>query len=295
MTDKKISALPAASLPLTGAEILPAVQSSATVNFSVANLQAAPIAAGLANSVSYLNGTKLPSYSIRLTFIEGSTGTLFIGGTENGGNAEVGALKFGSTASSSAYVGYGGQIRSYTAGGIDQCDLRFYTSNGGAGSREVARFDYLGNIVPQLAAKGVNFTANTPAAGMTSQLLNWYEEGTWTPTLTPGTSGSITLNTGFDTAAYTRVGRLVTITGEIIVASVSSPVGTILNLSLPIAIGAGVERSHQVSGAISTGAFGVQTLSRYSGASGASVIEITYAAATVAADFRVQFSISYFA
>lgn len=152
-----------------------------------------------------------------------------------------------------------------------------------------------GNLVIGTAAKGVNFTANTPAAGMTSQLLNWYEEGTWTPTLTPGTSGSITLNTGFDTAAYTRVGRLVTITGEIIVASVSSPVGTSISLSLPIAIGAGVERSHQVSGAISTGAFGVQTLSRYAGAGGTSVIDITYSAATVAADFRVQFSISYFA
>ena len=40
----------------------------------------------------------------------------------------------------------------------------------------------LGNLVQGTAAKGINFTANTPAAGMTSQLLNWYEEGTWTPT-----------------------------------------------------------------------------------------------------------------
>ena len=40
------------------------------------------------------------------------------------------------------------------------------------------------NFVQSTAAKGVNFTANTPAAGMTSQLLNWYEEGTFTPTIT---------------------------------------------------------------------------------------------------------------
>ena len=32
-----------------------------------------------------------------------------------------------------------------------------------------------GNIIPGTAAKGINFTANSPAAGMTSQLLNRYE------------------------------------------------------------------------------------------------------------------------
>ena len=66
-----------------------------------------------------------------------------------------------------------------------------------------------GNLVQGTAAKGVNFTANTPAAGMTSQLLNWYEEGTWTPTVT-SSSGSITSYTSSGT--YTRVGRLVTAT-----------------------------------------------------------------------------------
>ena len=62
-----------------------------------------------------------------------------------------------------------------------------------------------GNLVIGTAAKGVNFTANTPAAGMTSQLLNWYEEGTWTATLT-GCTTSPTV-----TATATRVGRVVTI------------------------------------------------------------------------------------
>jgi hypothetical protein len=38
-----------------------------------------------------------------------------------------------------------------------------------------------GNLIQGTAAKGINFTANTPAAGMTSRLLNWYEEGTWAP------------------------------------------------------------------------------------------------------------------
>jgi hypothetical protein len=58
-------------------------------------------------------------------------------------------------------------------------------------------------IVQGTAATGYNFTANTPAAGMTSQLLNWYEEGTWTPA-----GNGITFSSASGT--YTRIGRLVT-------------------------------------------------------------------------------------
>lgn len=65
-----------------------------------------------------------------------------------------------------------------------------------------------GNLVQGTATKGVNFTANTPAAGMTSQLLNWYEEGTFTA----GRTGFVeTLSGGTITSngTYTRIGRLV--------------------------------------------------------------------------------------
>lgn len=64
-------------------------------------------------------------------------------------------------------------------------------------------------ILTPAAAKGINFTANTPAAGMTSQLLNWYEEGTWTPTVAAG-AGALTSYTASGT--YTRIGRQVTLT-----------------------------------------------------------------------------------
>ena len=65
------------------------------------------------------------------------------------------------------------------------------------------------NFVQGTAAKGVNFTANTPAAGMTSQLLNWYEEGTWTPSVYDAvTGGNKSATNGSGT--YTRIGRQVT-------------------------------------------------------------------------------------
>jgi|688.fasta_scaffold116544_3 hypothetical protein len=88
-----------------------------------------------------------------------------------------------------------------------------------------------GNLVVS-SGKGIDFSANTGAAGETSSLLNWYEEGTYTPTLTCGTSGTITLNTSFDTLGYTRIGRMVYVHGYITASSIASPTGE-LRLSIP--------------------------------------------------------------
>lgn len=80
--------------------------------------------------------------------------------------------------------------------------------------RSVNAADYVmstGNLVPGTAAKGVNFTANSAAAGMTSQLLNWYEEGTWTPSV----GGTATYNG--QAGKYTRIGRQVTVTFDLII------------------------------------------------------------------------------
>ena len=71
-----------------------------------------------------------------------------------------------------------------------------------AGTGSCAEFT-AGNLKFMTAAKGIDFSANTGAAGMTSELLNWYEEGTWTPSLGGNTTY---LDRG---GIYTRVGRLV--------------------------------------------------------------------------------------
>jgi hypothetical protein len=66
-----------------------------------------------------------------------------------------------------------------------------------------------GNIVPSTAAKGINFTANTPAAGMTSQLLNWYEEGTWTPVWSSDATPPTVTGYAQQAGTYTRIGNRV--------------------------------------------------------------------------------------
>lgn len=74
-------------------------------------------------------------------------------------------------------------------------------------------------------------TGVTVASGQTS-LAN-YLEGTYTATLTCSTSGTVTLNSSFDTLSYTRIGNIVNIRGYIEVSSVSSPLGD-LRLNIPI-------------------------------------------------------------
>jgi hypothetical protein len=88
---------------------------------------------------------------------------------------------------------------------------------------------------------GITFPA-TQVASADANTLDDYEQGTWDVTLTPGTSGSITVETGFNLGQYTKIGRLVTITFGLIVNSVASPVGTI-RINLPIAMADLSERS----------------------------------------------------
>jgi hypothetical protein len=90
------------------------------------------------------------------------------------------------------------------------------------------------NLIQGTAAKGFNFTANTPATGMTSQLLNWYEQGTWTVTLFDAAgagNASSTTVTGY----YTRIGNLVTcsFTGLNSISTAGMTAGNTLYISMP--------------------------------------------------------------
>ena len=136
-----------------------------------------------------------------------------------------------------------------------------------------------GNIIQGTAAKGVNFTANTPAAGMTSQLLNWYEEGTWTP----NQGGGLTVVGTFSSSGkYTRIGRQVTVAGQFnATTSVSAAASAICCTNLPfssVTSGAGSMVNATVS-ASSTCLTSAANL---------------YVATTMAATTVIYFSVTYF-
>jgi|8_EtaG_2_1085327.scaffolds.fasta_scaffold04454_3 hypothetical protein len=64
-----------------------------------------------------------------------------------------------------------------------------------------------GNVVVA-NGKGIDFSANSNAAGMTSELLDGYEEGVWTPTFFIG-GNQATYSTGGQQGRYTKIGRLI--------------------------------------------------------------------------------------
>ena len=65
-----------------------------------------------------------------------------------------------------------------------------------------------GDLVIGTAGHGIDFSANSHAGGMTSELLDSYEEGTWTPNLS--TTASTTSHTqSVQFGAYTKIGNMV--------------------------------------------------------------------------------------
>jgi len=89
-----------------------------------------------------------------------------------------------------------------------------------------------GNLIIGTAGKGIDF--DPAGSGAAANLLDDYEEGTWTPSLASGTSGSIT--TTDRAGRYTKIGRVVFVEGYANIASVSSPVGDLRISGLPFNI-----------------------------------------------------------
>lgn len=92
-----------------------------------------------------------------------------------------------------------------------------------------------GNLVIGTAGKGIDFSINPNNAGSTSELLDDYEIGLHTATITPSTSGTVTLITTVDTLSFVKVGSLVSVQGTLAVASVASPTGA-FDISLPFVV-----------------------------------------------------------
>ena len=68
-----------------------------------------------------------------------------------------------------------------------------------------------GNLVIGTSGKGIDFSATSNSSGtMGSELLNDYEEGTWTPILADASTAGNTA-TGAFSGFYTKIGRLVTL------------------------------------------------------------------------------------
>ena len=100
-------------------------------------------------------------------------------------------------------------------------------------------------------AGGVAFPA-TAVAVADANTLDDYEEGTWDATVTSSV-GSITTNTAANAMDYTKIGRAVTICGQVTVSSVSTPSGNLTITGLPFTNQAGSENSGRAAVSLSCG------------------------------------------
>ena len=94
---------------------------------------------------------------------------------------------------------------------------------------------------------GIKFPASQ-VAHADANTMDDYEEGEYNPTLTGSSSGSLGMNTSFDTLSYTKIGRQCTVTGMLHITSDSSLNGE-LNISLPFAVAGTTETSDNSVGA----------------------------------------------
>jgi hypothetical protein len=243
MADLKISALTASTTPLAGTEVLPIVQSSTTKQVSVANLTAGRVVS--VGNLSIPNGTEgAPS----IYAVGDATSGIYSSGASATSFSFAGKLAGEFTAASGYWNIYRRNATSqYLETSVTSAGANILVSAGagvlnlGIGATSYLTISGAGdvslpstNLIQGTAAKGINFTANTPAAGMTSQLLNWYEEGSYTVTLFDAASGgnaSATTATG----RYTRVGNLVTcsFSGLNAISTAGMTAGNTLYISLP--------------------------------------------------------------
>lgn len=211
MADTKISALASASTPLAGTEVLPIVQSGATVKVAVSDLTAGRAVSGLSLS---LTGSGPVSQ-----FNTGNTNSVRQQYINSGGTFQVGLDSSGGAIFGTAYAGVVWHNANYP--------IVF-----GVNNAEVARFNTSGNLAFP-SGKGIDFSAASHAAGMTSELLNDYEEGTWTPTIA-GDSVAGTQTYLVQVGRYTKVGNRVYFNARIVLsAKDAATAGNIMVSGLP--------------------------------------------------------------
>ena len=93
-----------------------------------------------------------------------------------------------------------------------------------------------GDLIIGTAGHGIDFSATagpTNGSGI-SELLDDYEEGTWTGAFNCS-SGSVGINASYNTGSYTKIGDVVHIRGAFAVGSVSSPSGWLTITGMPFA------------------------------------------------------------
>lgn len=273
MADVKISALPAASTPLTGGEVLPIVQSGTTTKVAVSNLTA-----GLAGTASInINGTVGATTPTTGAFTSGTfSTTLGVTGTStlaavnasgkitstvgNNGivlenlSATTGYqyLRLVSTGAS-GLIGIDSSVGGVLGTGTTAYSMVLSTQNATSlhlvSNSVVGLTLASGGAVTIPGTLGVTGKITATAAGIDvpTSNLGMVSSGTYTPTLFNTTN--IDASTAF-VCQYMRVGNVVTVSGNVNI-DFTAPGQTSLGMSLPIA--SNFANANELGGVASSG------------------------------------------
>jgi hypothetical protein len=247
MADAKISALTSVTTPLAGTEALPIVQSSSTKKVTVDNLtkgrtvnassfdtdvaaagvtlSGVTLAADGTDANIDINITPKGTGEVNLTKVDIDGGA--IDGTTIGVTTPASVKGTSITATTDMMIRTGGIL--YFNNAADSANGRIYSPGGGSISLagydvEMLRINETTNIIAyrniyfSRAGDGIDFAADPNPGGMTSEVLDDYEEGTWTPIDSSGAGLTLTVAN----ATYTKVGRLVTANFAIVYPTTAS-------------------------------------------------------------------------
>ena len=105
-----------------------------------------------------------------------------------------------------------------------------------------------GNVIISTSGNGIDFSATASGSGtMTSELLNDYEEGTWTPVVRFG-GASVGMTFNFQEGRYTKVGRVVHVQCYVGLTSKGSSTGNASIDGLPFVVGPATSAGYTAAG-----------------------------------------------
>jgi hypothetical protein len=274
MADVKISGLPASTTPLAGTEVLPLVQSGVTKKVAVSNLTGTNVSNAGEVGIGGDTAGVIAGVAVTSKFCVKQDGTNPVAGFVKAENTTAGsgsgtfACRSRGTIAAPTVVQNNDSLWNMYIAGYDGTDLALAaeidvqvdgapgandmpgrivfktTPDGSQIPAEAMRINSAqnvtittGNLIIGTAGKGIDFSG----VGTAAEILDDYEEGSWTVQLFDASSGgnaSATTVTGY----YTKIGRQVTCSFFNLndINTTGMTAGNILHVSLPFSAAASV-------------------------------------------------------
>jgi len=155
--------------------------------------------------------------------------------TEGANTDNIGRINFVGNDGSSSASGTRAAIETEVTGNFGSTQLNIEVAAGGAAAAKIASFsptglDLADGDISLASGHGISFAATSDASGMSSELLDDYEEGTFTVAL--DVAGNA-LSTDIQLGRYVKIGTLVHVQAWVRLTNLNSQTGSVGMSGLP--------------------------------------------------------------